>query len=342
VNQAGALTLRLRRIVLVFCMLFLVSTAGYVGIEGYSVTDAIYMTVITLSTVGFGEVRLLTPLGRLFTIGVIFTGVGTMALLFSTVAEYIIAGELAGTLRHRRMMKDIRKLAEHYIICGYGRIGEPVAQELQRAHFPVVIIDENEAIEARCERCGLSAIAGDATDDDILRQAGIERARGLISALDSDAENVFVVLSARFLNPKLTIVARAATEEAARKLRKAGADQVIMPYQIAGHSIVRQILRPKLTSFLEVAMGDAPDFFIEEIEVAPDSPLVGQDMERAQLRTRTGANVLSIVRAGEQRMTDWSPEAEMKPFDTLIALGNRDQLSALARLSGDDRFVIRR
>ena len=334
-KQDVSLLGRLGRIGAVFVLLFLSSTLGYMLIEGYSLIDAAYMTIITLSTVGFGEVRSLSPVGRSFTMVVILVGVGLVAFLYSVIAEYVIAGHLGGTLKMRRMMRTIEKLQDHYVICGYGRVGEFVARELSATGVPFVVVDRDADAIHRCEECDILFVAGDATNDDMLRQAGVERARGLVAALNSDADNVFVVLGARFMNPELNIVTRSASEDAERKLRAAGADRVISPYRMAAHRIARHLTRPHVLSFLELALGHELEFFIEEIKIAPNSKLVGRTMGEANLREATGANVLSVARGGEGQLTDLSPSLHLQAGDILIALGNLTQLGALAKLSGD-------
>jgi len=335
-----ALTRRLERIVALAVLLFFVSVGGYMWLEGYSLVDAVYMTAITLSTVGYGEVRPLSDMGRLFTVGVIIVGVGTGAYLFSTIAEYIVAGEFQGTLKQRRVMRAIKKLRDHYVICGYGRVGQQVAEELRTLGLPFVVVDrDREAIE-RCEQRQLLFVEGDATEDDVLRQAGIGRARGLVAVLNTDADNVFVVLSARSLNPDLMIVARATTEDTERKLLKAGADRVVSPYVMAGYRMASLLMRPNVITFLDTAMRSQDlELWIEEIEVSPESALVGQTLAEANIRSLTGANVLAIVRGREHRLVDWSPELRLEANDILIVLGKRGQLEALARLAGDKRFA---
>ncbi len=331
---------RLRRILGVAVALFVVSTVGYMWLEGYTLVEALYMTVITLSTVGFSEVRPLSAVGRLFTVGVIIVGVGTGAYLFSTLADYIVAGELAGTLRQRRIAKMLEKLHHHYIVCGYGRVGEQVAHELRRQNMPFVVIDQNPEIIERCERHGVPYLLGDATDDEVLLQAGIERARGLVAVLNTDADNVFVVLSARALNPNLMIVARATSDDAERKLLKAGADRVVSPYTMAGYRIVSLLTRPHVIHFLDTALHSANlELWLEEIEVVPGSPLVGQTLEEAAIRNVTGANVLAIIRPAEQRLIEWSPTVRLEAGDVLIVLGKKEQLERLADLAGDRRLV---
>ena len=308
------LTQRLRNVLGVAVLLFLGSIAGYMILEGYTLLEALYMTVITLSTVGFGEVRPLSPAGRLFTVGVIMVGVGTGAYLFSTLADYIVAGELAGTLRQRRMARMLARLHDHYIVCGFGRVGEQVVQELRRQNLPFVVIDRNPDVGERCERHHIPYI--------------------------TDADNVFVVLSARTLNPNLMIVARATTEDAEHKLLKAGADRVVSPYTMAGYRIVSLLTRPNVIHFLETALYSANlELWLEEVEIAPTSPLVGKTLEEAAIRNVTGANVLAIIRPAEHRLIEWSPSVRLQAGDVLIVLGKKEHLERLADLAGDRRLV---
>ncbi len=339
-SVSSQLTRQLSRILIAVVLLVLVSVVGFMRIEGYSLLDAVYMTVITLSTVGFGEVHPLSPAGRVFTIAVILLGVGTGAYLFRTVAEYIIAGELTGTLRQRRIMRTVENLRDHYLVCGYGRVGQQVTAELRSLGLPFVVIDRDRAAIERCEQRDIPVVEGDATEDEVLRRAGIERARGLVAVLDSDADNVFVVLSARSLNPDLMIVARATSEDAERKLLKAGADRVVSPYLMAGYRIVSLLVRPHVVGFLDTALHSQDlELWLEELVVSPDSPLIGQSLAEANIRAHTGANVLAIIRGPEHRVVDWSPELRLEPNDILIVLGKPPQLEALAELAGSKRFA---
>ena len=229
---------RLGQLAFLVAALVLIGTVGYRVLEGYTWLEALYMTLITLSTVGYGEVRPLSEQGRVFTIGLIVLGVGTGAYLFSALTEYIISGELQGTLERRRRMKAVDRLNQHYIVCGCGRVGEQVAAELARMRLPFVVVTRNPEALARCKQHGFLYIEGDPAEDAVLLQAGIQRARGLVAVLDSDADNLFVVLSARSLNPNLSIVAQAVAEDTEKKLYKAGADRVVSPYTMAGHRMV--------------------------------------------------------------------------------------------------------
>ena len=338
--MTASLVRRFGRIVAIGVLLFIVSTVGYMWIEGFPFLDAVYMTIITLSTVGFGEVYPLSPHGRIFTMGVIVVGVGVATYLFTSLADYIVAGELAGTLKQRRMMQRVNKLREHYIVCGYGRMGMQVAAELHELGLPLVVVDKDPHVGELCDRHNIPYVIGDATEDETLYQAGITRARGLVSVLNSDADNVFVVLSARTLNPELMIVARATSEDAEKKLMKAGADRVVSPYSMAGYRIVSLLLRPNVVHFLDTALRSRDlELWLEEIEIAENSPLVGKTLEEAAIRSRTGANILAIIRPTEHRLVDWSPSLRLQSGDILIVLGRQEQIAALAELAGDTRIV---
>ncbi len=313
-------------------------TLGYRLLEGFTWTEALYMTLITLSTVGFGEVRPLSVAGRWFTMGLIVLGVGTGAYALGALTEYIVSGELQGTLARRRRMATLRKLRNHYIVCGCGRVGEQVALELQRLGLPFVVVEPNPEALERCRQQDMLYVEAEPTEDATLQAVGIERARGLVAVLDSDADNLFVVLTARGLNPHLTIVAQAVSDSAAQKLYRAGADRVVSPYAMAGHRMAGLLVRPYVVAFLDATLR-SPDLelWLEEIRVAEHSPLVGKTLAEADIRARSGANVLAIARG--DRQVDWSPKLRIQAGDVLIVLGRREQLLALARMAGDERLA---
>ncbi|MBC8507181.1 MAG: potassium channel protein [Anaerolineales bacterium] len=334
-----SLRIRLLYSLVIAFILFFIGVIGYYWLEDFSWSEAIYMTIITLSTVGFGEVRPLTPEGRIFTAIIIVMGVITITVLFGTLTEYIIAGELTGSIKKRHLMKTIQNLKNHYIVCGFGRVGEQVAAELVNLGVPCVVVDQQKVAIEKCELRQLNYIEGDATENETLLQAGIEQARGLVAALSSDADNVFAVLSARSLNSELTIVGRSTGEESKEKLRMAGADRVVSPYQMAGYRIVNQLTRPHVTDFLDTAMrSKGLDLWLDEIRVSPHSPLVSQSMGDAEIRSKTGANILSILRGDDNDHLDWSPELRLQPDDMLIVVGKPEELKTLADLAEDDRF----
>jgi voltage-gated potassium channel len=320
-------------------LLFVIGVLGYMWIEKFNLVDAAYMTVITLSTVGFGEVTPLSMPGKIFTGAIIMMGVITIAVMFGTLTEYIVAGELAGTINLRRLMRKINAMQGHYIVCGVGRVGLQVAVELKNQGLPCVVIDMDSEMIDHCAELGIPGLEGDATLDETLRMAGINRAKGLVAALNSDAENVYVILSARKMNPDLTIVGRSTGEETSVKLEMAGANRVVSPYNMAGYRIVNQLTRPHVTFFLDTAMRSIGlNLLMDEIEIAEDSSLVSLSMSDAEIRTRTGANILAIMRGEKHEVVDWSPDLAFKPGDMLIVVGKPDELRALARLAGDMRF----
>ncbi len=322
--------------------LLLGGTVGYILIEGWGWHDAFFMTVITLSTVGYGEVRPLTALGESFTVMLILLGVGGVAYTFSTLADYVVAGEFNGFLRRQRMMRNISQLRNHYIICGYGRVGRQVVQGLRANHYDVVIIDASEERIAQFEEEGLHFIIGDAASDPVLEQAGIEHASGLCTCLPNDATNVFVVLSARTFNPDLFIISRGNLPESERKLRIAGANQVINPYTITGHRMAAQLLHPSVVEFLDVAMraGDL-ELRIEEIRISADSSMNGKSLVECNVRGDTGVNVLAIRRHDGQLYTHLPANFTLHVDDILISLGTHPQLSHLASRAGDERHALR-
>lgn len=330
-----------RRMIIVsgiFLGLLVVGTIGYVVLEGWPTIDAFYMTVITISTVGFGEIRAMSNTGRLFTAVLIVLGVGAAAYTFSSVADYIVAGELRGILRRQRMENRIRKLENHYIVCGYGRVGMQVAQELSHSHVDLVLIDKDTERFSDLNEAGILTVAGDASEDGVLVQAGIENAAGLCSCLPEDADNVFVTLTARTLNPKLTIISRANTSENERKLRIAGADHVINPYSISGHRMARQLMHPNVVEFMDVVMRRGQvELLIEEILVNSGSAIQDKTIAECEVRQRTGANILAVRRPGGKTFTSLAGDFVLRTGDVMIALGTPDQLDKLAEMADDRR-----
>ncbi len=317
---------------LVFSAIVAFGGVGYVLIEGWPWIDAFYMAIITVTTVGFGEVRHLTPAGRLFTLVLIVLGVGGITYSFSALTNYIIAGELRGVLEARRMKRQVESMVGHYIVCGFGRVGQQVCIELAREGRALVVVDHNQDSVDRARAQGYPVVAGDAGSDQILDAAGIERATGLVAAVNSDAANLLVVLSARALNPKLYIVARANLEDAESKLLRAGADRVISPYSLGGRRIAQMLVRPDVVDFLDVVMHDESlQLFLENLTVGPGCPLDGCTVGEAHIREKTGANVLGVKR-GDGIVVSPDPATRMSHGDVVVALGTRRQLEALGQL----------
>ena len=230
---------------------------GYVAIEGWTPFEALYMTVTTLATVGFGEIHPLSPQGRLFTIVLIIFGVGGVLYVLTTMMQFVFEGHLGRNLERRRMERRIDQLRDHFLMCGFGRVGRQVARDFHEADIPFVIIDVHQpSLDAAAEE-GYLCVRGDAADDDTLRRAGIERARGLVTCVQSDADNIFVTLSARALRADLFIVARGNNDDAAPKLRRAGADRVVSPYSIGGRQMAMLAVRPAAVEFVDRVLGRA-------------------------------------------------------------------------------------
>lgn len=276
-----------------------VGTLGYMLLEGWDLIESLYMTVITLSTVGFSEVRPLSQVGRLFTTGLIVAGVGAVTYLFASISQYIVSGELTGSLRKARMQQRIDDLSGHYVICGYGRVGQQVQVDLESKGKECVLVEASEdALKEAPPRT--LVVVGDAADDDVLLRAGIERAAGLVAATGDDATNLFVALSAHTLNLDLPIVARANDPATEPKLIRAGATHVISPYTLSGRRIARQLLYPSVTDFLDVVMHSGGlELWLEECHVAAGSDLHNKTAHEAEVRTLTGANVLAVRRHDE-------------------------------------------
>jgi voltage-gated potassium channel len=309
-----------------FALVF--GTAGYMVLQGWSFVDALYMAVITLSTVGYLEVQPLNEVGRLFTIGVIFVGLLGVFSGLGVLAQVISTGELGDAIRRRRMRQRIRELRDHYIVCGFGRVGRAAAAEFAQSEAPLLVIDTDQQTAVEAEGEGISHLLGDATDDHVLRAAGIDRARGLVAAIGSDATNVYITLSAKSLNPDVFVIARASNPEAVEKLDRAGADRVASPYDSVGRQMAFLALRPAVVEFVDHVTG-APGLRIEEVEVREGSALDGVSLQAASERY-DGVTFLALKRTdGGLRA---SPDAReiFRPGDMVIALGPEDALASLA------------
>jgi voltage-gated potassium channel len=323
---------RLLNIVLIFAAIVVIGGVGYAAIEGWSWIDAFYMSIITITTVGFGEVHPLTPAGKLFTSILVVLGMVAITYSFTALTNFLIAGELGDVLEEFRMKRKIESLEGHYIVCGYGRVGQQVCARLVQEGQPFVTIDnEGQAVE-RARLQGYPVVEGDAGDDKVLQQAGILTAKGLVAAVESDAANLFVVLTARTLNPNLSIVARADSEESAEKLEVAGADRVLSPYSLGGRLIAQTLLRPDVVDFLEAVMYDESlQLFLEDLTVGAGSSLADSTVGQARIREATGVNILGL-KHGEDVLISPDSDHPLHPGDVLVALGTRRQLEELEKL----------
>jgi len=321
---------RLRFVALQILGLLVLGTTGYMIIEGWGVLDALYMTVITVTTVGLGEVRTLGGSGRIFTIILVVLGVAVWAYALGSFSQLLIEGELRNYFLRRRLRSMISGMENHTILCGFGRIGQIVASELAREKIPFVVIEKEPALEEQLKHAGYMYIIGDATEEEVLKAAGIEKARCLISALGTDASNVYTVLIARDLNPRLYIVGRSEDETAEDKILRAGADKVISPYLIGAHSLAQAAVRPHVLNFIEVATSTTNvELAIEEIPVPDDSPLAGQTLVGAHLRDRFGIIVVGSKTKSQDMIFNPPGDYVITPGEVLIAMGKRESLQAL-------------
>jgi voltage-gated potassium channel len=324
----------IRRLLIIIAGIIFFGTSGYSLIEGWNFFDSLYMTVTTLTTVGYQEVHELSRAGRVFTIVLILSGVGGMFYTLGIGAKIILEGEIRNILGRRKLNKAIEKLSGHYIVCGYGRMGKIIGREM-KAHGASFVVIENSTETLASMDKDILALHGDSTQDSALKEAGIERASGLISVLSSDADNLYVVLSARGLNPKLRIVARASEEGAEKKLMRAGADSVISPYYIGGLRIAHTVLKPAVVDFLEFATRSGNiELQIEEIKVKSDSRLVGRTLDDCGVRKDLGVIIVAMKRASGEMEFNPTSTSVIKEGDTLIAMGETKQLKALEEIVG--------
>lgn len=326
---------RLALIAVLFLLVFSAGTTAFMLVEGWSLIDAFYMTAITLSTVGYGEVHPLGTGGRLVAIALILGGTGCLAYGLSMVTAFIVEGELRDVLGKRRMEKLLAKLTGHIIVCGAGETGKHVVEELLKSRVPCVVIEQNVARLKHLERLGPApVIEGDASDGEVLRRARIEVARGLVTTLPSDKDNLFVILTARELNPKLRIVSRAVEDESFPKLRKAGADSVVSANQIGGLRMVSEMIRPRVVSFLDSMLRDPSRVLrVEEAEVADGSPVAGKTLADLDLHNRVGLVVIA-QRRGRQGDFVYNPKpsSRLETGDVLIVCAEPTQVEALREI----------
>lgn len=312
----------------------LLGSLGFVLIEGFGPLEAVYMTMITISTVGFGEVHELSPAGRLLVMVLIVVGLGLVTYTVGAIAGLIFEGQFRKLLGRRMMNRELDALRDHFIICGYGRMGRIICEELadEGRSFVVVTLDAGEAERPR--EAGMLAIGGDATEDEVLLKAGVTRARALTATAGSDVDNLYITLSARELsrkeNPHLYILARASDDKASRKILRAGADRSLSPYRIGGSRLVQALLRPKVYDFMEVVMSRRGlELMVEEFEVKPGAPLVDRAIRDTNLRTEYDVIIVGLNTADGRQFFNPGPDHVIQANDTLILLGRTPQLKRL-------------
>jgi len=318
--------LRFRLAAILLVIVIAVGVTGYTLINRWNLLDSFYMVIITISTVGYTEVHPQSQAGRLFTSGLIVVGVATMLYGFGVFAETLADNAFGRYRRERRLQRDLDHLRDHYIICGYGRIGTQIVAEFEDHKVPYVVIDQTEEAVERIRAEGRLHIEGDASKEEILKQAGIERAKGLISAVDSDERAVYIVLAARAFNPSLYIVARAGRRESIRRLELAGATRTISPYLMAGHRMAELAIRPAMVDVLETLHHAEAGIGVEELVVSPATAAIGKTLEASGLLAGDAARVLALRRRDGNLHVNPSGSLRLEEGDLVIALGTEEQL----------------
>lgn len=323
-----------RLAVIALAALICLGTVGYHVLMGWSVLDSLYMTVITLGTVGYREVGPLDAPGKVFTISLIVFGVTIVFWAATSLIEAVVGEQIWHALQRKRMQKQISRLRDHYIVCGFGRMGQQIVKDLQRECVPHAVIERNPEQLPKLVAQDIPFVEGNASDDKALKAAGIERAKGLITVAPSDEDNVFITLSARALNPRLFIVARSIMEENEDKLKMAGANRVMSPYVMGGKRMATAILRPNVLDFLELAMHtDEVAMMIEELAVGPESDLIGKNIAECGVKRQTGVTILAIKQASGKMVANPSADETLHEGDVLIVLGIPGQLDKAEKLT---------
>lgn len=318
----------------VVAILIATGTIGYKLILGLPLFDCFYFTLITITTIGFGEPDGMTEQARYFTAFLIITGVGSIGYALSVAARAVLEFELIATFGKRRMFKDINKLADHYIVCGAGRIGARVILEIARRGHDFVVIEGNENTADKLLAQGHLVLMGDATDDNVLRAAGIERARGLVCAVSSDPDNLYITLTARDLNKDLRIVARANEEFAVNRLLKAGADKVVSPSITGSNQMAQVLLKPAVADFMEMAtMTEQLELEMEQIEIHKNSPFINRALKDTGIRSNLDVMVIAIRRGSGQMIFNPSAETIIEEQDALVVIGSHTSLEALEKMA---------
>ncbi len=311
-------------------VVIVLGTFCYIVIEGWSAFDAFYMTVTTVATVGFQEIHPLSTAGRAFTVVLIISGVGTLFYLLGNLARLLVEGELKALLGRYRTEGKMKAVTNHYIVCGYGRMGKRICKEFRAKPLPFVVIDKNPDVIASLQREGLMAVEGDATQDDVLIRAGIERAKGVVSVVNTDTENLFIVLTARGLNKDLYIVARAGDEGSEQKLMRAGANRVSSPYHIGGMQMAQAVIRPAVMDFLELAtQSEHLDLQMEELTVEQGSRFDGRTPCDCGFSEDPGLVLIAVKRTLGHLEFNPGSKVLLAKGDKLIVLGQPESLKRL-------------
>jgi len=316
----------------IMCVIFVSGLCVFIFIEGWTFVDSFYMMVITLSTVGFGEIQPLSDRARLLTSAIIILGVGNFAYIVGSFSQMLVDGHLHNLLWRRKVQGRIDKLDKHYIICGYGRIGSVVVQEILKVSSDVVVIEHAPELVEMLKRDGIMHLCGDATDDAVLIAAGIKRAKSIVTALTDEAANVYVTLTARQLNPGISIIARANNASHITRLEFAGADRVVLPYLIGGVRMAHTVLRPTVTDFLDLAVRGNIDLQLEQLAIGPESAYVGKNLMDSNIRKDYDLIIVAIKRDDGKLVFNPGPREVLCAKDTLITLGRQTDLQRISEL----------
>ena len=320
----------------ILAIILLMGTIGYMNLEGWSFLDSIYMTVITITTVGFREVREISVPGRLFTIFLIFSGMGIIAYIVGMAAQVMVDFQVRSIIGRRKLGLKMKSIKDHYIICGFGRIGKVICRELKANSIPMVVIDNSPDTGQILESEAIPFINDDATNEDVLLEAGVERAKGLISVVASDADNLFITMTARGLNSKAFILARADEEKSEKKLTRAGANKVFLPYLIGGQKMAQSITKPAVTDFLEFTVHNRDmGLEMEELLVSENSSLNGVKLMDSGIRRDMDVIFVAIRKKNGEMSFNPSSETLIDAGDTLISLGKSSDLERLAEILCD-------
>src|SRR5256714_3761658 len=311
----------------------LFGTIGFTLIEGWSIGDSFYETVQTLTTVGYGALPPHNPAGRTFAVVVMLIGVGGVALAASTIVQSIVQSELVSTFGQRRQSRKMKKLRDHYVICGSGRVGSHLVRDMVGANQSFVVIENDPQRAAEFSQRGINVLVGDATLEESLREVGVERARGLAACLPNDADNVYVVLTARDLNPNLRIVARAAEEQAEAKLLRAGANHVVAPTIIGGHRMALALTKPAVSEFFDSITANELGLGFEQVEVDAQSSLVKKELRATPIGAELDVVIVSIRRHSGEFLFNPAAVVTIEAGDILIAIGRADSLTRLNQLA---------
>jgi voltage-gated potassium channel len=312
--------------------LILGGSFGYMLIEGWSFFDSLYMTVITIATVGFGEIHPVSGLGRAFTLILIFLGVGYFLYVASSIIQVLVEGRIRHVLGRHKLQRRIQRLKNHYIVCGYGRIGRALTRHLVQRYLDVVVIEQNPERLSRMDEDGILYLMGEATSEEMLIKAGIRQAKGIVTAVGTDADNVFLVLIAKQINPEIFVVARASQNATKKTLHAAGADKVVSPYDLGARRMAHAILRPTVIEFLEMAFADdATDVQVEELPVSAESKLAGVSLMESGIRQQYNLIIITIKKADGSMHFNPGADAQIEAQDTVIVVGQARDLKRLER-----------